>query len=125
MMRAGSPAPHYPSTADISLNDLLQLPHKIVGITPLQPAASSEWVTRRGPSVVGRLDGKVAVITGGASGMGLAIAQVFVREDARVVIGDISGAEVAAADLGPKAVGVSANVSNAADVSQLVKTATD
>jgi NAD(P)-dependent dehydrogenase (short-subunit alcohol dehydrogenase family) len=76
--------------------------------------------------MVGRLDGKVAVITGGASGMGLAIAQVFVREDARVVIGDISGAEVAAAaDLGPEAVGVSANVSNAADVSQLVKTATD
>jgi 3alpha(or 20beta)-hydroxysteroid dehydrogenase len=43
-----------------------------------------------------RLDGKVALITGAAMGMGAAHARVFVREGARVVLGDI------AEDLGTK-----------------------
>jgi 3alpha(or 20beta)-hydroxysteroid dehydrogenase len=38
---------------------------------------------------MGRLDGKVAVISGGARGQGAAEAETFAREGARVVFGDI------------------------------------
>lgn len=39
--------------------------------------------------MVGRLEGKVAVITGGASGMGLATVERFVAEGASVVFTDL------------------------------------
>ena len=42
---------------------------------------------------MGLLDGKIAVITGAGSGMAKASVKVFVREGAKVVAGDISGAE--------------------------------
>lgn len=48
--------------------------------------------------MAGRLDGKVAVVTGGASGLGLAIARRFVAEGARVVLGDRSGDLLAEAE---------------------------
>jgi 3(or 17)beta-hydroxysteroid dehydrogenase len=41
---------------------------------------------------VGRLDNKVAVVTGGAQGIGRAIAEVLTREGARVVLTDINAA---------------------------------
>ena len=47
--------------------------------------------------MAGRLDGRVAVVTGGCSGIGLATVRRFVQEGAKVVIGDI--ADDAGADL--------------------------
>ena len=52
---------------------------------------------------MGRVDGKVAIVTGGASGMGKADAQLLAAEGARVVVADLNEADgqaVAAAMLG-------------------------
>jgi len=59
-------------------------------------------MTTRG---AGRLDGKVAIVTGAARGTGEAIARLFVEEGARVVLGDVlvEGGEAVAADLGESA----------------------
>ena len=39
---------------------------------------------------MGRLDGKVAIVTGGVSGIGRAAVEMFVAEGARVIVGDVS-----------------------------------
>jgi hypothetical protein len=74
---------------------------------------------------MGRLDGRVAVITGGASGMGEAATRLFVREGARVVIGDVQKdkAEALAAGLDGRAVALMVDVSRSDDVKSLVDSA--
>jgi len=72
------------------------------------------------------LEGRIAVITGGAQGLGYAIAKAFLAAGASVVIGDINGeAALAAAeklDAGDRAIGVACDVTSEADVDRLVAT---
>jgi len=75
---------------------------------------------------MGFLDGKVAVITGAGSGMGKASVKVFVREGAKVVAGDISGAEQdTAAEVGAGVLPVHCDVSKEADVEAMVAAAVE
>jgi NAD(P)-dependent dehydrogenase (short-subunit alcohol dehydrogenase family) len=67
---------------------------------------------------VGTLDGKVAVVTGAAQGIGRAIAEGLAAEGARIVVVDLAGAEEAAASF-DDGVGVTADVANEADVQRL------
>jgi NAD(P)-dependent dehydrogenase (short-subunit alcohol dehydrogenase family) len=69
---------------------------------------------------MGQLEGKVAVITGAGSGMAKASTKVFVREGAKVVAGDISGAEKdTAAEIGEGVLPVHCDVTNEADVAAM------
>jgi NAD(P)-dependent dehydrogenase (short-subunit alcohol dehydrogenase family) len=77
---------------------------------------------------MGRLEGKTVVVTGGASGMGEASTELFIREGANVVIGDLQAerAQSLAARLGTdRVVVVETDVSVSADVAKLVETAVD
>jgi 3-oxoacyl-[acyl-carrier protein] reductase len=71
------------------------------------------------------LDGRTAVITGGAQGLGRAIAERFVAEGARVVIGDVDlvAAEATALAIGDSAVAVRCDVTSEEDVAALVAAA--
>jgi NAD(P)-dependent dehydrogenase (short-subunit alcohol dehydrogenase family) len=73
---------------------------------------------------MGKLDGKVAIVTGAGSGMGRASAQLFAQEGARVVCADISGdEELTAADIGENAIAVRVDVSQAEDVKRMIAAA--
>jgi NAD(P)-dependent dehydrogenase (short-subunit alcohol dehydrogenase family) len=72
-----------------------------------------------------RLEGRVAIVTGGAMGIGRAIAEALAAEGARIVIADLDGAEEAAAALPTDAVGVRVDVSQEADVEAMARAAVD
>lgn len=74
---------------------------------------------------VARLDGRVALITGAAGGMGLVAAQLFAQQGAQVMIADLNetGAAAAAAEIvasGGQAASVGGNVASSADVEKIV-----
>ena len=70
---------------------------------------------------MGKLEGKIAVITGGSSGMALASAERFVEEGAYVFITGRrqEALDAAVADLGPNARAVKGSVSDEADLDRL------
>ncbi len=74
-----------------------------------------------------KLEGKVAIVTGAASGFGRAIAERFALEGARVVLADINGAGVRelAAQLGDHVAAVACDVSQKVDVDAMVRAATE
>lgn len=79
---------------------------------------------------MGKLDGKVAIVTGAARGIGKAIALRFAGEGADIVVSDVKTPDVEATaakirEAGRKAVAVTADVSKKDEVERMVATAVD
>jgi 3alpha(or 20beta)-hydroxysteroid dehydrogenase len=74
---------------------------------------------------MGRLDGKVAIVSGGARGQGEAEVRMFVEEGARVVFGDVldTEGEAVAKDVGDDAVYQHLDVTSESDWAAIVATA--
>lgn len=72
-----------------------------------------------------RLLGKVAIVTGAASGFGAETARLYAKEGAKVVIADlnIAGAEKVAAEIGASAVAIHCDVSKRPDIDAAVNLA--
>ena len=76
---------------------------------------------------MGRLEGKIAIVTGAARGMGASHSRYFVREGARVVLTDTRVAEgqALAEELGENALFVEQDVTKASDWQRIVSVAED
>ena len=77
--------------------------------------------------MVNKLEGKIAVITGGNSGIGLATAKRFVSEGAYVFISGRRQKELdlALSEIGKNVIGIQGDVSNLADLDRLYNTVKD
>ncbi len=80
--------------------------------------------------MAGRLEGRVAIITGGASGIGLATARLFVAEGARVALADINADRLTSAvesidSTGAFAFGAAVDVSDGQQVARVVQETVD
>ncbi len=77
---------------------------------------------REGGPMAGRYEGKVALITGGASGLGEATARLLVAEGGKVIIADygVERGEAVAKSLGDKAIFAQCDVTKEADVAAAV-----
>src|SRR6266446_1831916 len=92
----------------------------------MPPPRESDWLRatsqggRKEPDM-GKLDGKIALVTGGNSGIGLATAKQFVNEGAYVFITGRREPELAAAvrEIGRNVTGVQGDVSNIGDLDRL------
>jgi 3-oxoacyl-[acyl-carrier protein] reductase len=74
-----------------------------------------------------RLNGKTALVTGGASGFGAEVVRSYVREGARVVILDLNedGAKAVAREAGGETLAVGGDVTRQTDIERAVKSAVD
>ena len=70
-----------------------------------------------------KLQGKIAVITGGARGIGRAIAESYAKEGARVVIADLllDEAKETARAIGPDALAVAVDVSKRSSIADMAR----
>jgi NAD(P)-dependent dehydrogenase (short-subunit alcohol dehydrogenase family) len=74
--------------------------------------------------MTGSVDGRVAVVTGAAQGIGNAIAKGLAAEGARIVVADLNRAEEAAAEF-DDGVGIAVDVADEAQVEQMTKEVID
>jgi NAD(P)-dependent dehydrogenase (short-subunit alcohol dehydrogenase family) len=74
--------------------------------------------------MTGSVEGRVAVVTGAAQGIGNAIAKGLAAEGARIVVADLNRAEVAAAEF-DGGVGITVDVADEAQVEQMTKEVID
>jgi len=76
---------------------------------------------------MGKLDGKVALVTGATSGIGLATARLFAAEGARLIVcgRDAERLEVVASELGPDTLALRGSVEVSADLDRLMEAVGD